>query len=44
MAKYGVQGIPSLVIVNGNTGDIHTKDGRSNVGSDPDGNKLPWSN
>jgi nucleoredoxin len=43
-SKYGIRGIPTFVIIDGNSGALHTSDGRSKVGSDPDGSKLPWSN
>ncbi|XP_067929799.1 nucleoredoxin-like [Watersipora subatra] len=38
--KHGVRGIPTLVIVNGETGDTITTKGRDKVMSEPDG--FPW--
>jgi len=40
--KFKVQGIPALVILDGN-GELITKDGREAVCSDPTGSKLPWT-
>jgi len=40
--KYKVRGIPSLVILDGETGETITTDGRSAVMSDPKGEDLPW--
>merc|ERR1712007_186166 len=36
-----VQGIPSLVIIDGN-GKIISRDGREAVAADPTGDELPW--
>jgi len=41
--KYKVQGIPSLVIVDAETGELITKDGRDAVTSDPKGTSFPWT-
>lgn len=38
---FGVQGIPSFVIVD-KDGSTITKDGRSAVSADPEGNEFPW--
>jgi nucleoredoxin len=38
--KYGVTGIPTLVILDGSTGTIITKDGRERVTNNPGG--FPW--
>ena len=40
--KYKVQGIPTFVIVDGETGELITKDGRSAVMEDQKGAKFPW--
>eukprot|EP01006_Ploeotia_vitrea_P054856 TRINITY_DN67928_c5_g10_i1.p2 TRINITY_DN67928_c5_g10~~TRINITY_DN67928_c5_g10_i1.p2 ORF type:complete len:426 (+),score=255.71 TRINITY_DN67928_c5_g10_i1:168-1445(+) len=40
--KFGVQGIPSLVIVDAKTGKTITKDGRSSILQDPEGLNFPW--
>ena len=40
-AKYGVQGIPTLVVLNG-SGELVTKKGREMVSSDPSGSNFPW--
>jgi len=40
--KFKVEGIPTLVIIDGEDGSVITKDGRSAVMSDPKGNKFPW--
>jgi len=40
--KFKVQGIPSVVILNAETGDVITTDGRSAIMSDPKGAKFPW--
>jgi len=40
--KYKVQGIPCLVVVDPETGNTITTDGRTAVTNDPKGEKLPW--
>jgi len=40
--KYKVSGIPSFVILDGETAETITKDGRSAVSRDPGGNEYPW--
>ena len=40
--KYKVRGIPTFVIVDGETGELITTDGRSAVMEDPKGAKFPW--
>ena len=40
-AKYGVRGIPTLVLVDEN-GETITKDGRAAVSGDPTGEAFPW--
>ena len=37
-----VQGIPTLVILDGETGEIINSDGRSAVSEDPEGLDYPW--
>merc|ERR1712150_223452 len=39
--KYGVRGIPSLIILDKN-GEIITKDGREKVTGDEEGKNFPW--
>ncbi len=39
--KFKVQGIPTLVIVDGN-GELITTNGRAAVSEDPQGAKFPW--
>jgi thiol-disulfide isomerase/thioredoxin len=39
--KFGVQGIPMLVVLDAN-GEVITKDGRSMVSEDPAGENFPW--
>lgn len=41
-SKYKVQGIPTLVILDGETGDLITRDGREEVSKDPTGARFPW--
>jgi len=40
--KFKVSGIPTLVILDGETGDTITKDGRSAIMEDPQGAEFPW--
>jgi len=40
--KYKVQGIPSFIILDGETGATITADGRECVSEDPTGKDLPW--
>jgi len=40
--KYKVQGIPSFVILDGETGETITTDGRDAVSEDPSGASFPW--
>ena len=40
--KFKVRGIPSLVILDGATGETITTDGRSCIGEDPTGKNFPW--
>ena len=39
--KYGVRGIPSLVILDAE-GKVITKDGRAAISGDPSGADFPW--
>jgi len=39
---FGVSGIPSFVLVDAATGETITTEGRSGVGSDPEGAQFPW--
>jgi len=40
--RFGVQGIPSFVLVDGKTGETITTNARGNVSSDPEGKEFPW--
>jgi len=40
--KFKVSGIPSFVILDGTTGETISTDGRSEVMSDPKGERFPW--
>jgi len=40
--RFKVQGIPSFVVLDGETGETITTDGRECVDEDPEGNDLPW--
>ncbi|GMH60538.1 hypothetical protein TrRE_jg5326 [Triparma retinervis] len=40
--KYGVKSIPSLVLVDGKTGAVITKDGRTKIPADKAGVGFPW--
>jgi nucleoredoxin len=39
---YKVRGIPTLVFLDGETGEVINTDGRSIVTSDPEGKEYPW--
>jgi len=41
-AKFKVEGIPTMIIINAETGAVITKDGRAAVMKDPTGEKFPW--
>ena len=40
--KYSIEGIPTLVLLDGKTGKMITKDGRSIVMDDKEGKDFPW--
>lgn len=40
--KFEVEGIPTLVLVEGATGKEISRDGREEVAADPEGAKFPW--
>ena len=40
--KYKVSGIPTLVLLEADTGKTITTDGRSIVAEDPEGMNFPW--
>lgn len=43
LSKYfKVSGIPTLIFLDGETGNVINKNGRSAVDSDPEGEKFPW--
>lgn len=39
---FQVEGIPTLVLLDGTTGEVITKNGRAAVGMDPTGKDFPW--
>lgn len=41
-AKFKVQGIPTLIFLDGATGAVITADGRGAVMDDPEGENFPW--
>ena len=41
-SRFKVRGIPTLVIIDGETGELITADGREAVSGDPTGEKFPW--
>lgn len=41
-SKYGVKGIPSLVLLDGSSGGVINKDGRTKVSQDASGVGFPW--
>lgn len=41
-SKFKVQGIPTLVFLDGETGALITSEGRSKVTTDPKGENFPW--
>ena len=40
--KFKVQGIPTLILLDGKDGKVITKDARSNLLEDPAGENFPW--
>ena len=40
--KFRIQGIPSLVLIDGITGKLISNDGRNNILDDPEGTSFPW--
>lgn len=40
---YGVRGIPTFILLDGETGEIVQKEGRGKVSGDMDGAAFPWS-
>ncbi len=42
--SYGVSGIPCLVLLDGATGKLITKDGRAVIMQDKTGDNFPWEN
>ncbi len=41
-SKFKVNGIPTLVVLDGQTGEVITSDGRAAVDEDPEGSEFPW--
>ena len=42
--QYGINGIPSLILLDGATGSVISMEGRSIIMQDPNGEKFPWEN
>lgn len=42
-SNYGVRGIPALILLDGQTGALITKNGRALISKDPDGAEFPWA-
>ena len=40
--KFKVNAVPTLILVDGKTGELITKDGREIVATDPKGTGFPW--
>jgi len=40
--KYGVRGIPTLILLDAKTGEVINNDGRTGVMADPKGESFPW--
>lgn len=44
--KYNIEGIPTLILIEGNSGEMLSKSGDpdrvSHVSEDPDAEKFPW--
>ena len=40
--KFGIKGIPSLLLLNAQNGKIITREGREVVNEDPEGDGFPW--
>lgn len=40
--KYGVRGIPTLILLDGDTGDIICENARGRLQEDPTGEVFPW--
>lgn len=40
---FKVQGIPTLVLLNGLTGEVITTEGREKIYADPEGTEFPWA-
>jgi len=40
--KYSISGIPTLILVDGKTGEMITADGRGKISGDPKGENFPW--
>ncbi|CAH1786556.1 unnamed protein product [Owenia fusiformis] len=41
-SEFNIRGIPSLIIIDGATGEVKSSDGRGLVSSDVNGEKFPW--
>jgi nucleoredoxin len=41
--RYGVRGIPTLILINSSTGETINMNARNHVEQFPDGNGFPWS-
>lgn len=40
--KYGVRGIPTFVLIDGDSGEVICQNARGNVSSDPEAATFPW--
>ena len=43
-SKFGVNGIPTLILLDGATGKVISTEGRSIITKDQSGNQFPWEN
>ena len=41
-ARFEVEGIPTLVFIDGAIGETINANGRAAVGADPEGRRFPW--
>ena len=42
--KFGVSGIPALIVLDSQTGEVVQRDGRAKVAADSKGEQFPWAN
>lgn len=41
--RFGIEGIPSLILIDAKTGKTISDEGRAAVAADPDGKEFPWN-